>query len=139
MGKLANYSDWRSQSEGMIPEFNDIDPGTARTICRSAISKQESGWLSAEDARKVLAALALPLPGGGFCRTADEAARVASELGFPVAVKLASRQIVHKTEVGGVSLNLQDERPSAKLSWRSGIDSLKPAIWMRWMECWFNR
>ncbi|HSE90882.1 MAG TPA: GNAT family N-acetyltransferase, partial [Candidatus Binatia bacterium] len=107
MGKLANYSDWRSQSEGMIPEFNDIDPGTARTICRSAISKQESGWLSAEDARRVLAALALPLPGGGFCRTADEAARVASELGFPVAVKLASRQIVHKTEVGGVSLNLQ--------------------------------
>jgi acetate---CoA ligase (ADP-forming) len=109
MGKLANYSDWRSQPEGMIPEFNDIDPGAARTICRSAISKQESDWLSAEDARKVLAALALPLPSGGFCRTADEAARVASELGFPVAVKLASRQIVHKTEVGGVSLNLQDE------------------------------
>jgi acyl-CoA synthetase (NDP forming) len=109
MGKLANYSDGRSQPEGMIPEFNDIDPGAARTICRSASSKQESGWLSAEDARRVLAALALPLPGGGFCRTADEAARVASELGFPVAVKLASRQIVHKTEVGGVSLNLQDE------------------------------
>ena len=53
--------------------------------------------------------MALPLPGGGFCRTVDEAACVASHLGFPVTVKLASRQIVHKTDVGGVRLNLQDD------------------------------
>lgn len=42
------------------------------------------------------------------CRIADEAARLASDIGFPVAVKLASREIVHKTEVGGVRLNLHD-------------------------------
>jgi acyl-CoA synthetase (NDP forming) len=53
--------------------------------------------------------LALPLPGGGFCRAVDEAARVTSHLGFRVTVKLASRQIVHKTDVGGVRLNLQDD------------------------------
>jgi acetate---CoA ligase (ADP-forming) len=109
LGKLAQYSDWRSQPEGMIPEFNDIDLGAARAICQSALAKQGNSWLSAEDLRKVLVALALPLPDGGLCRTADEAARVASELGFPVAVKLASRQIVHKTDVGGVRLNLQNE------------------------------
>jgi acyl-CoA synthetase (NDP forming) len=93
----------------MIPEFNDIDPGAARAICQSALAKQGNSWLSTEDLRKVLVALALPLPDGGLCRTADEAARVASELGFPVAVKLASRQIVHKTDVGGVRLNLPNE------------------------------
>jgi acetate---CoA ligase (ADP-forming) len=109
LGKLAHYSEWRSQPAGMIPEFNNIEPGGARKICQSALSKQGSGWLSAEDVRKVLTALALPLPGGGFCRTADEAARVASHLGFPVTVKLASRRIVHKTDVGGVRLNLQDD------------------------------
>jgi acyl-CoA synthetase (NDP forming) len=110
LGKLAQYSDWRSQPEGMIPEFNDIDPGAARAICQSALAKQGNSWLSAEELRKVLVALALPLPDGGLCRTADEAARVALELGFPVAVKLASRQIVHKTDIGGVRLNLQNEK-----------------------------
>jgi acetyl coenzyme A synthetase (ADP forming)-like protein len=109
LGKLTNYSDWRSQPEGMIPEFDNIDPGAARAICQSALAKQGSGWLSTEDIRKVLAALALPLPGGGVCRTADEAIHLANELGVPVAVKLASRQIVHKTDVGGVRLNLQGE------------------------------
>jgi acyl-CoA synthetase (NDP forming) len=109
LGKLANYSAWRSQPEGMIPEFNDIDPGAARTICQSALAKQGTGWLSAEDFRKVLTTMGFPLPAGGFCRTVDEAVRVASRLGFPVAVKLASRQIIHKTDVGGVRLNLQDE------------------------------
>jgi acetate---CoA ligase (ADP-forming) len=110
LGKLAHYSEWRSQPAGMIPEFNNIDPSAARAICQSALSKQGSGWLSTEDIRKVLAAMALPLPDGGLCRKADEAVRVASQLGFPVAVKLASRQIVHKTDVGGVRLNLQDEK-----------------------------
>ncbi|HXV79177.1 MAG TPA: GNAT family N-acetyltransferase [Candidatus Binatia bacterium] len=109
LGKLANYSEWRSQREGMIPEFNDIDTGAARAICQSALAKQGDGWLSAETVRRVLAAMALPLPDGGFCRTVDEAVGVASRLGFPVAVKLASRQIVHKTDAGGVRLNLQDE------------------------------
>jgi acetate---CoA ligase (ADP-forming) len=65
--------------------------------------------LSAEDTRKALAALALPLSPGAVCRTPDDAAQLAREIGFPVAVKLASRQIVHKTEVGGVRLNLHDE------------------------------
>jgi acyl-CoA synthetase (NDP forming) len=56
----------------------------------------------------VLSAVRLPLPLGGVARTADEAVELASRIGFPVAVKLASRQVVHKTEVGGVCLNLAD-------------------------------
>jgi acyl-CoA synthetase (NDP forming) len=43
------------------------------------------------------------------CRSADDAALMASKIGFPVAVKLASSKIVHKTEIGGVQLNLQND------------------------------
>ena len=46
---------------------------------------------------------------GGICQTADEAAKIAGQIGFPVALKLASRTIVHKTEFGGVRLNLESE------------------------------
>jgi acyl-CoA synthetase (NDP forming) len=52
----------------------------------------------------------LPVQSGGVARTADEAVGLARKIGYPVAVKLASRQIVHKTEIGGVQLNLTDER-----------------------------
>jgi acetyl coenzyme A synthetase (ADP forming)-like protein len=108
LGKLARYTDWRNQPVGIIPDFEDIQPRTARAICRKALQEQGAGWLSADDLRNVLSAMALPLPRGGIARTADDAAQLASEIGFPVAVKLASRRIIHKTEVGGVRLNLPD-------------------------------
>jgi acyl-CoA synthetase (NDP forming) len=57
----------------------------------------------------VLAAFGLPLPPGGICRDENEAASMARQIGFPVALKLASRTIVHKTEFGAVRLNVADE------------------------------
>jgi len=109
LAKLANYSDWRNEPEGMIPEFDDIQPELARKVCDDAIKERGASWLSADEVRKVLSTLGLPLPGGDVCRTSEEAAELARTIGFPVALKLASRQIVHKTEVGGVQLNLQNE------------------------------
>ena len=50
--------------------------------------------------------MGLPVAPGGVARTADEAAELAQGIGFPVAVKLASHVIVHKTEMGGIILNL---------------------------------
>jgi acetate---CoA ligase (ADP-forming) len=109
LSKLANYGEWKNQPAGMIPDFANIEPTVVRSICRVILQERGTGWLSAEENRKVLTAMALPLPAGGFCRTEQEAARVARQIGFPVALKLASPEIIHKTEFGGVQLNLQDE------------------------------
>ncbi len=48
----------------------------------------------------------LPSPKSAFAATPDQAAKRATEIGFPVAVKIVSAQASHKTEVGGVALNL---------------------------------
>jgi acetate---CoA ligase (ADP-forming) len=53
--------------------------------------------------------MGLPVASGGVARTADESAELARRIGFPVVVKLASHVIVHKTEMGGIMLNLADE------------------------------
>ena len=45
----------------------------------------------------------------GWRRTADEAASAAREIGYPVALKAVGPEIVHKTDVGGVVLNIADE------------------------------
>jgi acetyl coenzyme A synthetase (ADP forming)-like protein len=109
LGKIAAYAEWRNQPAAMIPDFLDIQPRAARAVCREALEQRGTGWLSAEEIHKVLSALGLPLLDGGLCRSADEAAQAARKIGFPVVVKLASRTIVHKSDVGGVRLNLPDD------------------------------
>jgi acetyl coenzyme A synthetase (ADP forming)-like protein len=108
LGKLATYAEWRIQPDGIVPDFSDIQPVAARELCQEILQARGAGWLSAEETRKVLTALALPLPRGAVCRSADEAVSWAEQVGFPVALKLASRTIVHKTEIGGVQLDLKD-------------------------------
>jgi acetyl coenzyme A synthetase (ADP forming)-like protein len=109
LGRMAAYAEWRAQPLGRIPDFEDIDLATARVVCRGALDRRGGGWLSTEEIRLVLQALRLPVAPGGVARTSEEAVALARQLGFPVAVKLASQRLTHKTEIGGVHLNLGDE------------------------------
>jgi acetate---CoA ligase (ADP-forming) len=109
LGKLANYAEWRQRPPGVIPEFDNIQAQPARTLCQTILRERGAGWLGADEVRTVLQSFGLPLPRSAICRTADDTVVAAHDIGFPVALKLASRQIVHKTEFGGVQLNLQDE------------------------------
>jgi acetyl coenzyme A synthetase (ADP forming)-like protein len=109
LGKAAAYAEWRNQPLGRVPDFEDIDLPSARTLCKEALDRKGSGWLGTEETRMVLQAMRLPVALGGVARTAAEAAALARRLGFPVAVKLASQRLVHKTEIGGVRLGLTDE------------------------------
>jgi acyl-CoA synthetase (NDP forming) len=109
LARTAAYADWRARPLGVIPDFDDLDLATARDVCRKAVAERGADWLSPEETRAILTALRLPVPPGGVARTAEQAAELAGQVGFPVALKLASRRLVHKTEVGGVRLNLADD------------------------------
>jgi acetyl coenzyme A synthetase (ADP forming)-like protein len=123
LGKAATYAEWRQQPAGMVPDFDDLNLPAVRTICADALSRRGAGWLSAEETRNVLSAIRLPVQPGGVARTADEAAALARQVGYPVAVKLASHQIVHKTEIGGVQLNLTNEEAV-----RKAFDSMRTRL-----------
>lgn len=64
--------------------------------------------LTEVQAKALLARAGLPMVQEVLATSADEAARLAAQVGFPVAVKVVSPQIAHKTEVGGVALDLAD-------------------------------
>jgi acetyltransferase len=67
-------------------------------------------WLLNEfEAKSVLSRYGIPVVETRIARGEDEAAKQASEIGFPVVLKLFSDTITHKTDVGGVRLNLHDE------------------------------
>ncbi len=114
LSKACRYEEWRAQPLGMIPDFDDMDFVIVRAICAKTLAQDGLGWLTAEDTRALLAAAKLPVVRGGFAKTADQAMALACEAGFPVAVKLASHQITHKTEMGGVHLNLADAQAVKK-------------------------
>lgn len=108
LAKTAAYAGWRALPPGVIPDFDDLDLTTARAVCHAARQRGGPGWLTAEEMRAVMQAVRLPLPPGGVAVTAEQAVELAQQVSFPVALKLASSTLVHKTEVGGVHLNLPD-------------------------------
>jgi len=75
------------------------------------------------DSKQALAAHGLPLPVGKLC-SAGNAAQAASTIGYPVVVKAVAADLAHKTEAGGVTLNINDaqalERAVSKMSHLSG-------------------
>ena len=63
--------------------------------------------LSPAECRALCEACAIPLPKAATASSAAEAGRAASAVGFPVVMKIVSPDILHKTEAGGVVLNVQ--------------------------------
>jgi acetyl coenzyme A synthetase (ADP forming)-like protein len=109
LSKCAAYAEWKSEPPGVIPSFVDTDVKAARYIVREALKQRGNGWLNPDEIRAVLKAYGIPQPSSAFARTADDAVRIAMRVGFPVAVKLVSSTVLHKSEVGGIRLNVSSE------------------------------
>jgi acetate---CoA ligase (ADP-forming) len=82
----------------------DVAALAARVRVLRAAGRSRLGFL---DAAPLLAAAGIPLASSRLAKTPEAAARVASELGVPVALKIVSPDISHKTDVGGVALDLR--------------------------------
>jgi acetate---CoA ligase (ADP-forming) len=108
LAKVTPYAEWRRQTPGLLWSFEDIHTEDARAVCRSG-SEPQGRWLTGDETRTVLGAFGLPMAAGTIARSADEAAALACVLGFPVVAKLASRGVQHKTDIGGVCLNLASD------------------------------
>ena len=81
---------------------------TAQSIVDKAVA-QKREWLNEMEAKQVLAAYGIPTVTTRLAKTAKEAVSFAKELGYPVAVKICSPDILHKSDVQGVALNLASE------------------------------
>ncbi|MBM3133162.1 MAG: GNAT family N-acetyltransferase, partial [Chloroflexi bacterium] len=111
LAKACQYSDWLSRPEGAIPRFTDIDRRKAARIIDEALGKSAVRplWLDAKSLAGLLECYGIRFVRSAVARTAREAADRAREIRFPVAVKLLSDTITHKTEVGGVILDLHSK------------------------------
>jgi acetyl coenzyme A synthetase (ADP forming)-like protein len=108
LGRAAERAEWLRRPVGTVPELRGIDRRAGESVVESALAEDEDRWLEPDATRALLAAYGLPLVSELLAPGPDEAAAAAAELGFPVAVKTAAPG-AHKTEVGGVALDLSDE------------------------------
>ncbi|MDX6448746.1 MAG: hypothetical protein QOD08_1209, partial [Gaiellaceae bacterium] len=102
LGRAASRADWLRQPQGTTPDLAGID----RTEAELVVGGDER-WLDTEDTRRLLAAYGVPLVPERPAGSANDAVAAAEELGFPVVVKTAAAG-AHKTETGGVALDLRD-------------------------------
>ena len=107
LGLAGGRAEWLRQPAGAAPDLDGIDTPAARAVVEDALRGSSEAWLDPAAARTLLAAYGVPLVPERSAATAEEAVEAAAALGYPVVVKTAAAG-AHKTESGGVALDLRD-------------------------------
>ncbi len=108
LGRAAQRADWLRRPHGVIPTLDGIDSQAATRIVEGALGRGDDVWLEPAETRALLQAVSIPLVDEHIACDAASAVVVAGKLGYPVVVKSAEPG-AHKTEVGGVALDLADD------------------------------
>ncbi|MBC5783469.1 bifunctional acetate--CoA ligase family protein/GNAT family N-acetyltransferase [Ramlibacter sp. USB13] len=104
-----------------------VDARAAREVVRQALARGRE-WLDETEARQVLEAYGVPMVQTRRARDVEEAVAAASDIGYPVALKILSPQVLHKSDVGGVALHLGsgEEVRVAAVRMRQRVARLSP-------------
>jgi acyl-CoA synthetase (NDP forming) len=105
MAALVQYHAIRSRETAAAQRFSDVKPDRARKIMDKARSTGRNS-LAAAEVYGILDAYKIPVAKWKLAATPAEAAEAAAKIGFPVVVKAEAASVVHKSDMGGVALNL---------------------------------
>jgi len=107
LARATSYGEWRREPPGKIPTLSGLDVDRAREIVESVLA-QGSGWLGPAHVQGLLSAFGIPVARMRLAHEEEDAVAAAREIGYPVAVKAVGPLILHKTEVGGIRLGLEN-------------------------------
>jgi acetyl coenzyme A synthetase (ADP forming)-like protein len=123
LGRAAERADWLERPSGAVPELDGVDRGAGLDTIAAALARGDSVWLEQDEITKLFEAYGLPLVPQRRVDSIDGAVAAARELGFPAVVKSAAAG-AHKTETGGVALDLRDEDAVREAATRIGCPLL---------------
>jgi acetyltransferase len=108
LAAMVRYNDIRSRKKGEIKQFIDSDKNISKIIIEKAkAAKREV--LTANEVYSILGAYSIPVSEWRNASKAEEAVEAATKIGFPVVIKADSEKVIHKSDVGGVALNIANE------------------------------
>jgi len=129
LARVADYGRWRAVEPGGTPKLKNVNAAAARAVIERFLAASpvpgkaagagagadaSAGWLPPDQLLPLLGAYGIRTPALRPAANRGEAAAAAKQIGFPVAMKIKSPDVVHKTDVGGVKLNLHTEEEAAK-------------------------
>ena len=109
LAAMNRYRDIRNRPEGVVRHFDDVDKVQVAQVFDKAMQEGRER-LTHTEVRTVLEAYHFPLATSVYVAEPKDLGRAGETIGYPVAMKVASPQIIHKSDVGGVLLDLRSER-----------------------------
>ncbi len=113
ISRVVRFAEWRKRPPGRPKRFRDVDRGAVSETLSWAKTHGIT-HLTEENARRCLEAYGIAFPRSSLVTTAEAASKEAKRIGFPVVMKVSSPDILHKTDLGGVKLNIRNRKEAEK-------------------------
>jgi acetyltransferase len=101
---LIDYAKLRKE----VPDLVSTSKGSARAALEKALKNAKGAALDEVASKNLLKAYGIPISKEAIAQSAAEAVKIAKKIGFPVVAKVVSADILHKSDIGGVVLNLNN-------------------------------
>jgi len=106
LNAMLTFTNWVKNPSGKTTKFT-VKKDKVKKILDTA-KKEKRNALLEEEGQEILRAYGFPLPASKLAKTKKEAVTASKKIGYPVVLKIASPQIIHKSDAGGVKVNLQN-------------------------------
>lgn len=119
---MYDYKRWLEEPADEVRGF-EIDKDKVKSIIEGAKKEGRSNLIE-EEGYEVLKAYGFPIPKSKLTKDVDEAIKAAKEIGYPVVLKIVSPNIIHKSDAGGVRVNISNEE-EVRESYNTIIENAK--------------
>jgi len=111
LARAVRYAEWRAKPEGTIVEFEDTETEAAQDAVWEALARigPDGGWLEPQEAEKVLSAFGIRHAASRVAKSRKDAVAAAKEIGGPVVLKVIAPSALHKSDVGGIVLDVDGD------------------------------
>ncbi|RBY90566.1 GNAT family N-acetyltransferase [Blastococcus sp. TF02A-26] len=110
LAKVAQYARWRRRPVGELPDLTDVDEPAARALVQTVLAEGPEGRsLTDDELIRLLGAYGLPLLRTHSATSEEEAVAAAEAIGYPVVLKSTAPWLRHRTDLGGVRMDLADD------------------------------
>jgi len=99
---LIDYAKLRKE----VPDIVSSSTASARKVLETTLKNAKGAALDEVESKRLLKAYGIPISQEAIAQSAAEAVKIAKKIGFPVVAKVVSPDILHKSDIGGVILNL---------------------------------
>ena len=108
LGHAVRYRAWRGRHRGKVPELDGLRAADARALVAGfLVGSPAGGWLPGASAADLVSCYGVPLVATVAAATEEEAAAAAGQLGGRVVLKAEAEGLVHRTDAGGVKVDLR--------------------------------